>query len=146
MTQKKMQDFLTKKFSFLEKELGLSKLIVKNKDWNTDIYYLGNQIGFQFELDWRDFDVFVLVVLLEDGKIPGGYYMNQGKRCRIHLEKALKECLQIQDEILNIMIGNKNKNGQFKEEAIKERITIYGNVLKRYVEKLINAGEAIFEA
>jgi len=144
MNQKtEIQNFALEKFSFLEKEKGLSGPIFVNKNRGVDIYYLAEKIGLQIEIDWNEYNVFVLVVLLSGGKIPGGYYMDQGLRRRIHLEKALKE-LKIQDQRPNIIIDKRNKDALFIETAINQRIALYCDVLHSNVDQIINAGEALF--
>ena len=148
MNQKnEIKNLAIEQFAFLKKEYGLSKPIIRSKDWGMDIYYLASQIGFQIELDWHDFNVFILIALLEDGKIPGGYYMHKNKRCRVHLATVLKE-LRIQDETMNFLMNKnkrKNRDSHLEEEVIKQKITLYSAIVQSHAEKLINIDVAIFE-
>lgn len=76
-------------FTGLLSSLGFNKARVKRTWWGTTILYKGNGVGVEVELDWRDVGVFVLLVHLENGKQPAGYYMHEGKRVRVHIEDVL---------------------------------------------------------
>lgn len=49
---------------------GFSEPIIKREDWSTVIDWLGTGIALEIELDWREFDVFFLIVRLEGGQLP----------------------------------------------------------------------------
>jgi hypothetical protein len=75
----------TKVFSELVEKWHFSKPLVIKDDEITRILFSHTNIGFELELDWRENSAFGLVVRLEDGKPPSGYYVSNGKRCRRHL-------------------------------------------------------------
>lgn len=143
--KREIQDYLLDKFAFLKNEYGLSELIIEDNGWITDIYYLGYEIGIEFELDLHDFDVFVLVVLLEDGKIPGGYYMNKGAKCRVHLEKILLEQLHISRKYINSLGDENVRNKHHLIEVIKSRLDSYSTMLKDHIAELLSIGNTIFK-
>jgi hypothetical protein len=54
------------------------------------IDWLGSELGVEVEIDFREWEVFVLLVRLEEGGLPDGYYVSEGagKRCRVQLHAA----------------------------------------------------------
>ena len=89
--QKELLSFVLSEFRPLVEEHGFNDPVTVDEDWITRVDYLGDKLGLELELDWRDFAVFVLVVRLEDGKLPSGYYVSNGKKCRKHLLNVLQE-------------------------------------------------------
>lgn len=94
-------------------ELGYNKIVEKNDVWNYTLSYLSFEKGLaiEFEVDYRDLDIFVLVTKLENNNLPKGYYMNEGKNVRIHLEKLFE--------------NKKNKSGDW-EKVMKLRYELKG--------------------
>src|SRR5690554_6669597 len=91
-SREQIENLLVEKTLFLS-EIGFENKIERGNIWSYRVSYLSHrdQIAIEFELDFRDWDIFVLVTYLEDGSLPKGYYMNNdGKRVRIHLEKLLE--------------------------------------------------------
>jgi hypothetical protein len=58
---------------------GFSTPLVKSEDWSTTITLMLTRIALEIEMDWRDFDIFVLIVRLENGNLPCGYYVSNGR-------------------------------------------------------------------
>lgn len=86
-----IRNILVKKTEFLH-EFGYSKKKEKN---NIGIYTLSyisesKEFAIEFEIDYRDLDMFILIAILDNGELPVGYYMNKGKRARIHLEELFE--------------------------------------------------------
>ncbi|MEW6697922.1 MAG: hypothetical protein ACOY35_09780 [Bacillota bacterium] len=88
---KAIRNIVIKKTEFLH-EFGYSKTKEKSDIWNYTLSYISEsrEFAIEFEIDYRDLDMFVLVAILGNGELPGGYYMNKGKRVRIHLEKLFE--------------------------------------------------------
>ena len=102
--------FVLKKFSFLQDKFGFEKPIFNRDKWNTTVSYLSKEIGIEIELDWRDFDVFILITKLYEGKLPEGYYMSKGKTCRVHLEEILQTNLNVgKIEVQKVAQSDKKK-------------------------------------
>jgi hypothetical protein len=89
--RKELTSFALAEFKPLVDEYGFKDPSIANEGWMTRIDYLGSNLGIELELDWRDFAFFVLVVRLENGRLPGGYYVSNGKKCRKHLLSLLDE-------------------------------------------------------
>jgi len=147
--QKKLiQNFAIAEFLFLETEQSLSKPIIEKNNWfATNIYYLAPEIGFQIQLDWHEFKVFVLVVLLDEGKIPSGYYVHQGRKIRVHLGEVLKKYLNVQDKKLGAKKEKRSKNKQpvDSEKAIKQEIVECADILRKYCKEIINLKGRVFD-
>lgn len=141
--EKDIEKLAVDKFSFLEKEMGLSKPKIKRERWKTRISYLGKDTGFDIELDWREFEVIVLVVRLENGKLPEGYYISQGKKSRLMIDQILKnrfhESLNGMNKINKFMKEGKQRSFDIMVKQIEEYNTlmlIYSNVILSYGTKI----------
>lgn len=90
--KEEIRENLLKKTEFL-KGLGFNYCVEHSDGWNYTLSYLAcdQGIAIEFEIDYQDFDVFVLITILEDGKLPNGYYMNRGKRVSVHIEQLLED-------------------------------------------------------
>lgn len=86
-----IKNLLLEKTDFL-KQFGYNNRIEKSDVWNFTLSYLSSDKGLaiEFEIDYRDLDVFILATILENGELPSGYYMHKGKRVRIHFEKLFE--------------------------------------------------------
>ena len=119
---------------------GFSEPLVKREDWFTVIDWLGDRIAIEVELDWRNFDVFVLIVRLENGKLPGGYYMKDGRLLRIHLEEVIRKKLseECQDkEKLFRKRRKQEKPNKGSVDSLKDRITVYKVVLMSCIDQIV---------
>lgn len=90
--KEKIKISLIEKTDFL-RQSGYSNRIEKNEAWNFTLSYLdsGKGLAIEFEIDYRDLDVFVFVTVLENGRLPSGYYMHKDKMVRTHLEKLIED-------------------------------------------------------
>ena len=106
------------------------------------------KIALEIEIDWRDFDVFLLIVKLENGDLPSGYYVSKGLPCRYHIQKVISDRHWIVDReaLVAISPGKKRRrqNYQHSEEVILDRFHAYKKVLDCCVEKLVKEENAIF--
>ena len=132
-------------FSFLV-EAGFSNPIVANNPLNTVICWKQHLIAIELELDWREWDVFVLIVRLENGKPPTGYYVSDGKSCRYHLQKVISmRKWNIDKLILNSFFPDPSKKRpKPSPELLQERITFYKQLLIACLESLIKENDRIF--
>jgi len=134
--KEKIKNLIIENTSFL-KEVGYDNFIEKSDVWDYTLSYISSNRdhAIEFEVDYRDLDVFVLVTVLEDGKLPSGYYMNKGKQVRTHLEK-LFESGKIMDEewtrIIDIRKEQKDKN----ERKIIALMNEYSTILKKNINNI----------
>jgi len=135
-------------FSFL-KDYGFHEPLLRPNNLQSRVSYLAENIGIEVELDWRDMWVFVLIVRLESGKLPNGYYVSNtdGKICRIHLQKVLYN-LGYRDEQINAeRIYKKQKKKKQKPpsvEGMQSQLEADSNLLKKTIDLIISKQESIF--
>lgn len=137
--------FVRDKFYFLENELKLSKPLINNDGWKTKFDYLGEELAIEVEVDWRDLDIFVLIVRLDNGKLPGGYYISGGKKVRVHIEKILNQEFGVNSNEIKAMF-KENKQKELKnKECLEGKIIKYQNLLSKFGEKILEKGAIIFD-
>ena len=86
-----IEAFAVSAFGDLLGEHGFSAAQVARDDAMTRIDFVKDDLAVEIELDWRDFMAFVLLVHLTDGRLPGGYYVAAGQKCRKHLCNVIQE-------------------------------------------------------
>jgi hypothetical protein len=128
---------------------GFAKPIVKREKWRTTIdWFHDDVIALEVELDWFEFEMFVLIVRLEGGKLPAGYYVSNGKTCRFHLQQVIRErgWLVDQDALAKISPGA-NYNKESRSTAVfKERLEKFRKVLMSCIEQLAAERDLIFQS
>ncbi|MBP3300207.1 MAG: hypothetical protein J6M34_01730 [Clostridia bacterium] len=71
------------------KAFGFSSPVIKNDGYTTKIYIIKKH-AIQFEIDWRELEIFMFVVRLLDNKIPPKnvvYQYENGESCRTYVEE-----------------------------------------------------------
>ncbi|OGW72288.1 MAG: hypothetical protein A2Y02_00090 [Omnitrophica bacterium GWA2_52_12] len=71
---------------------GFSEPQITRKNYSTVFDYFATRFAIEIEIDWREYGVFILIVKLEAGKLPNGYYVSKGGMCREHLRSVLQQC------------------------------------------------------
>lgn len=127
---------------------GFSQPRVTQEDWLTTLTLMLTNIALEIEIDWRESDIFVLVVRLENGTLPSGYYVSEGRPCRYHLQKIVSErnWSVDQEALALISPGKKDKrqNNKRSEDGMLERFSAYKRVLDSCVDKLVTEEDMIF--
>ena len=72
-------------FDFLKREHLFSAPEVTRSPLTTTIVYKESAIAIEIGIDWREEDAAVALVRLENGRLPRGYYVSNGIRCREYL-------------------------------------------------------------
>ncbi len=104
----------------------------------TQIDFLSEEIAVEIEFDWRDFDVFVLIVRLEGGRLPGGYYVSEGKECRKHLREILCE------RGWAVSSAHESSAENPSEGRLRARIVAQKEDLLSHIDDMLSLGEALF--
>lgn len=120
-------------FSFL-KGCGFPAVLIKRSSLTTVISYLGKRTGLQFEFEWREWNVSVLLVKLRDGELPGGYYESDGETVRVHLTEYLTMRGILHDQIKVIRERRKLKVTEDCGEFMKWQIQAYSDLIKKAVD------------
>ncbi len=145
-TQQEVEHFVIQKFAVLQSEYNFKPPKVKKEGWITRIDFIKGDIAIEVELDWREFDVFLLIVRLEAGKLPQGYYISDGKRCRQHLLTLIKEKRWPVDQALVSQIRSRARTDPRKRETgeLKTRIASYQVLLLSCLSRIL-AEESLFD-
>ena len=126
-------------------ELGFSKPIISHDNWSTVIDWMGAEIALELELDWREFTAFFLLVQLEEGKLPVGYYVSNGRPCRYHLQKVVKERAWTVDQAgIQVISGKQGSSEEPNVEQLKKRVIAYKAVLMSSIKQIVAESGAIF--
>lgn len=142
---KEIESVVLNNFSFLQDEFGLGNPILNRDTWNTTVSYLSKEIGIEIELDWRDLDVFILITKLDEGKLPKGYYVSNGKVCRVHLEEVLQNKLNIgKNEIQEVIQSGKKKKQSRNQQTMLTRIAAYQQLVHNHAGAICSAGGNLF--
>jgi hypothetical protein len=143
-----IEKWVIDQFSELE-NYKFSKPVVKRDGWTTSVDWLGSDIAIELELDWREFDAFIFIVRLEDGQLPQGYYVSNGKPCRFHLQEVVKErgWPVAQDEMMVISPnGRRGRSSKPSDDSLRKRLLAYKGVLLSCVDQVVADGASIFSA
>ena len=111
----------------------------------TAIAWLQSDVAIELEIDWLELAIFCLLVRLEEGKLPEGYYISNGKPCRYHLQKLIeKRAWNTNPEALAVI---SKQSGQRRDKGLaymRNVLSAYGVVLTSCVEHIRTEGHAIF--
>ncbi len=80
-----IENFTLQKFGVFQDRYNFTAPKVKREGWLTRVYSTWKGLAVELEIDWREFDVFLLIVRLEKGRLPKGYCVSSGRECRVHL-------------------------------------------------------------
>lgn len=141
---KHVEEYAIKKLSALDVH-GFSRPIAKRKKWSTTVSSLSSDIAIELELDWRELDVFVLVTALSDGKLPGGYYVSEGRKCRIHLEDVLKNCCGVSEADIRSCLNQQSSRSERNETTMDSRLDDYMCLLEQHLSVIKERGLRVFE-
>lgn len=89
--RQEIEEFAVKEFSPLLLQLGFTGPQIIRESHATRIDFLLEDVAIEVELDWRDFAAFLLIVQLENGSLPNGYYVSNGKPSRKHITEVIQE-------------------------------------------------------
>ena len=136
--QKDLLNQVLADFDYLVQNHGFSQPSVSKEDWMTRVDYLHENIAVELELDWRDFDVFTLIVRLEDGELPNGYYVSNGQKCRKHLANICTEQRWPKPS------SDSSQSGKRTEDDFKRAIGASKKLVAERLQDLLAKGESLF--
>lgn len=90
MPKQEVIDEARRLLAFLVEQKHLTGPDVIHDRWVTTLRYASREVGIELELDWRERDAFTLIVRPSGGGRPKGYYMDDGGKCRVHLENVIR--------------------------------------------------------
>lgn len=141
---KPVERYAIKRLSILDVH-GFSRPKANREKWSTTVSSLSSDIAIEIELDWRELDVFVLVTALSDGKLPGGYYVSEGKKCRIHLENVLKDGCAIGETDIRSFLRKQPPRSERDEATMETRVDDYMRLVEQHISVIKEQGLRAFE-
>ena len=72
-------------FAFLPRDHGFGEPQPRRDAFATTLAYLRDPLAIEVKIEWRQQEVTVLLVRLEDGELPAGYYVSGGRKSRVYL-------------------------------------------------------------
>jgi hypothetical protein len=81
-------------------------------------------------------------VRLENGKLPGGYYEAQGKRCRVHIGRAIDLGRWEADETQIKALASKKFS--HPSESLQARIVEYARLVETLVPRILSDWQLLF--
>jgi hypothetical protein len=141
--QKDLEESAINEFTELLQKQGFSAPIIQRNGWMTRIDYLKDSLGIELEFDWRESDIFLLVVRLKNGTLPKGYYVESGRKCRKHLVNIIRE----QKWTLSSIASSTRQATASRKtvDDLKATLIYYKSLLLSYLDKLQAAGDRIFD-
>ena len=112
----------------------------------TIIDWLHSDVAIELELDWREQEIFCLLVRLEHGKLPEGYYVANGNPCRYHLQKVIRKHSWNTNPDAFAVISKRSDRLRHKDLAyMRHLLSAYEIVLTSCVERIRTVGRTVFE-
>lgn len=144
--RQEVENFIIQQFGILQNQYGFDAPEIRRNSWTTRIDFKKGDIAIELEIDWREFEVFLLIVRLESGEMPKGYYMSGGKKCRLHfLTLARKRGWPIHKsphaQPRTGMSSARNREINY----LKSRITDYLDMLLSCIDLLLVEGRKLFD-
>jgi hypothetical protein len=93
------------------------------------------QIGIEVEFDWREEQVFVLVVRLEDGQLPTGYVYG-GMQVRVHLPTMIRD--------RHWKIIPEVRSPRRRSPSMAEQVADYKQMIAAYAGRIIDEADRLF--
>jgi len=136
-------DHAKQRLAFLERQHGLKRR-EQSESLMTRLHYLGRELGFEVEVDWRSAGAFLLVVRLSDGRLPAsGYYMHEGRRIRRHLADVTAGSIPGVTERLREAYGLGHPD---RAHLLRLQVDVYADVLQLVAGDILRRGHEVFEA
>jgi len=136
------------RFSFLI-EMGFEAAKTVSDNWSSTLCFCNTSVDLSIELhfDWRDMVASVLIVRLTNGREPQGYYVSEGKRCRVYLQELVRRNKwSVPNASWNrIAPGNESKKRRTSSLSdVKEALESYEEVLRACIENIIMERRSLF--
>ena len=137
--------FATHTFAFLHEEYSFALPTIDDDDWSaTNVGFLSKDIAVEVTLDWRERDVFVLLVRLEKGEMPErGYVSSSGKVIRIHALGVVEreECTadQAVQARSRILAREKKRLEQRTVEFMKSQLEDNSQLLRACMDTILQS-------
>ncbi len=129
----------TEALAFLVSEKGFGGPDRRDESHRTALQYTAGNIGIEAELDWHERSAFLLLVRLSHGIWPKGYYVENGKTCRVHLQGVVRRF----SWPTNHAFGPAARIGS--DERMITQMTANATVLREVLDRVVAKGVELFE-
>ena len=135
-------DAIQKNLAFLVKGYGFSgpysNFGPEDELYLYSVWFMGKNLGIEFNLDWRDQSVDCYIVRLINGKMPAGWFVNeQGLRIRYDLAAWIRE-IGIKEHLFT------NVKGLKFEDSIPIQIKDYARIIKKFGKAVLEDRADVF--
>lgn len=140
-----IEDWAVNEFSELV-QFGFTPPVIIRNGWGISIDWFYRGIAVELEIDVRESAVFCLLVRLEDGQLPDGYYVSNRKPCRIHLQKLIRERGWPVDYGSMSKISHQGQDKPTSDlTTVRDAVSAYKFVVMQCLERVQSEAEALFE-
>ena len=143
--QQELERFVAEQFAFLV-ERGFRAPTVAKEGWITRVDFVYDSIASEVEVHWRELDIFVLLVRLEAGRLPQGYYVSRGRRSRVHLLTLVAERKWPADSQVVSRLHASAPAGARKSNIadLEDKISAYRALVLQCLERIVEESEYLF--
>jgi len=113
---------------------------------NQTFCWLGEDIGVELELDAREEGMFLLLVRLESGHLPDGYYVAHGMLCRVHIENAISDLRLDVDVKALERVRSLNRTRRRSPSHWIDMAHAYSDLLRSCIGQILSEGSRIFRS
>lgn len=143
-TSPELERYTTEQFAFLEKDHGFRPPQI-SRDPYTVFDYLREPIAVELQIDWREGWVFVLIVRLEGGQLPKGYYMSEGRKVRVHLLNTVRERKWGVDQKLLSRLRAEAKVRAESIEDFEAKVVDARMLVEACIDRILEENVALFQ-
>ncbi len=129
---------------------GFSEPIIESTDWATSVAVKLKAVAVEIEIDWRELQIFSLIVKLENGRMPNGYFMSNDLPCRYYLQRVIKDRGWKVDVGLLSKGSSGARHGSRSREhpalRMADQFSSYRKVIESCVGQIVREEKEIFTA
>lgn len=143
--------FTTEALAFLHEEYGFALPTISEGQnlWSTTtVVFAGVDIGIEINIEWKEFVLFVMLVRLDEGKIPQGdyYRSSSGEVIRIYLQAVAQreECAVDQAILARLRARYQNTRAHFNVEGLMAQLEDYVEILRSCMGFILQNRKELF--
>jgi len=132
-------------FAFLLSDRGFRGPVVRRSPFSLSLDYLNTEIGIELAFDLRDVDLTILLVRLVDGHLPSGYYISNGRRCRVYLVTWLAQMGRYEAPATAKRRHGSANTARSPMDALKGQLSSSRDLIAANIDLIENQGLSAFE-
>jgi hypothetical protein len=123
-----------REFELLCTDHGFERPTTISDAFQPSLLYRRGKLGIEIEFDWREKQVYVLIVNMEHGEPPPGY-MSGGRRIRAHLQRV------IPDKEWKDGLPSRTR----RPPSMEDQIRTYKRMISAHMRDIVAEAERLFE-